>query len=209
VDSLITSPGSAQQVGSFIANWKNTAGIADDARMLGLTVVRAETPDDKAAIEAAESEIAENSPTSSRVWQDLAQSRLKRGASMESVLAAFHMSDLTGSHEGGTMMQRALFGLEHWSELPEADRRVVIRRVAATMDTEYRNLNWIVTRFAERVPDGPPPSAPRPRVSPPLGGWPLAAAALISESARNASEAPKSTVFSVHCLIPPPEPIDW
>jgi predicted regulator of Ras-like GTPase activity (Roadblock/LC7/MglB family) len=22
-----------------------------------------------------------------------------------------------------------------------------------TMDTEYRNLNWIVTRFAERVPD--------------------------------------------------------
>ena len=138
VDSLITSPGSAQQVGSFIANWKNTAGIADDARMLGLTVVRAETPDDKAAIEAAESEIAENSPTSSRVWQDLAQSRLKRGASMESVLAAFHMSDLTGSHEGGTMMQRAIFGLEHWSALPEADRRVVIRSVVATIDTEYR-----------------------------------------------------------------------
>jgi hypothetical protein len=138
VDSLISSPGSARQAGSFIANWKNTAGIADEARRLGLTVVRAETPDDKAANEAAESEIAENSPTSSRVWQDLAESRLKRGAAMESVLAAFHMSDLTGSHEGGAMMQRAIFGLEHWSALPEADRHVVIRSVAATIDTEYR-----------------------------------------------------------------------
>ena len=34
------------------------------------------------------------------------------------------------------------------------------------------------------------------------GGW-------ISESARKASDAPKSTVFGCHCLMPPPEPIDW
>jgi hypothetical protein len=143
VDALDSSSESAQPpaagaLNSFIANWKNTAGIADVARMLGLTVVRAVTPDDKAAIELAISEIAENSPTSSAVWQELAQSRLERGASMENVLAAFHMSDLTGSHEGGTMVQRAIFGLEHWSELPEADRHIVIRNVAATIDSEHR-----------------------------------------------------------------------
>jgi hypothetical protein len=143
VDELISAPGSAQKPGSsalksFVANWKDTAGIAGDARMLGLTVVGAQTPDDKPAIEIAVSEIAENSPTSSTVWQQLAQSRQERGASMESVLAAFHMSDLTGSHEGPRMVQRAMFGLEHWTELPEADRRIVVRNVAATIDSEHR-----------------------------------------------------------------------
>ena len=35
--------------------------------------------------------------------------------------------------------------------------------------------------------------------------WALA----ISSSDIGASLAPKSTVFSVICLMPPPEPIDW
>jgi hypothetical protein len=123
---------------SFIINWKNSAGIADVARSLELTIVNAGTPTDKAAIETAVSEIAENSPTSSGAWQDLAQSRLERGAPMESVLAAFHMSDLTGSHEGPRMVQRATFGLEHWSELPEEDQHIVVRNMAATIDAEHR-----------------------------------------------------------------------
>jgi hypothetical protein len=38
--------------------------------------------------------------------------------------------------------------------------------------------------------------------------WMPEAAANCS-SFRMASEAPKSTVFSVICLMPPPEPIDW
>jgi hypothetical protein len=130
-----TQPSPAGELNSFIAKWKNTAGIADVARMQGLTVVRTVTPDDKAAIELAASEIAENSPTSSRAWQDLAQARLERGAPMESVLAAFHISDLTGSHEAPTMMQRAIFGLDHWSELPEAERQVVVRNMVATIVT--------------------------------------------------------------------------
>ncbi len=143
-DALDGSSESAQQPGSsgsrsFIVKWKDSAGIADEARIFALTVVRTETPDDKAAIEKALSEIAENSPTSSWAWQDLAQSRLERGAPMESVLAAFHMSDLTGSHEAPSMVQRAIFGLHHWSELPEAERQVTVRNMAATIVTiEYQ-----------------------------------------------------------------------
>jgi hypothetical protein len=137
-DALDSSSGSTKQssdLRSFIVNWKDAAGIADEARIFGLTVVRTETPDDKAAIEKAISEIAENSPTSSGAWQDLAQSRLERGAPMESVLAAFHMSDLTGSHEAPTMVQRVLFGLDHWSELPESEQQVVVRNMVVTIVT--------------------------------------------------------------------------
>jgi hypothetical protein len=143
-DALNSASGSAQHpassaLKSFIASWKDATGFADEARLFGLNVVRTETPDDKAAIEKAISEIAENSPTSSGAWQDLAQSRLERGASMESVLAAFHMSDLTGSHEAPAMVQRAIFGLDHWSELPEADRQITVRNMAATILTiEYQ-----------------------------------------------------------------------
>jgi hypothetical protein len=139
-DALDSYSASAQLPGSsalkpFVVSWKDTAGVADEARMVGLAVVRAETPDDKAVIEQAMSEIAENSPTSSRTWQDLALYRRERGAPMKSVLAAFHMSDVTGSHEGPAMVQRAEFGLDHWFELPEAEQQVVVRNMAATIVT--------------------------------------------------------------------------
>jgi len=123
---------------TFIDNWKNTVGVADAARRLSLGVVQAETPDDNAAIEAALSNILENSPVSDTVWQQLAQIRLMRSAATDTVLAAFRMSDLTGSHEGGAMVARGLFGLEHWTDLPESDRHVVVRDVLATIGLEFR-----------------------------------------------------------------------
>ena len=92
-----------------------------------LDIIMAETPHDNAAIEGALAEIAAASPTSTATWLALAEVRKARGASMESVLAAFRMSSLTGSHEGYFMMQRAMFGLQHWKDLPEQDQRTVVR----------------------------------------------------------------------------------
>jgi hypothetical protein len=46
---------------------------------------------------------------------------------MERVLPGFRMSVLTGSHEGYYMSERVAFGLDYWTELPEEDRRTVIR----------------------------------------------------------------------------------
>jgi hypothetical protein len=46
------------------------------------------------------------------------------------------MSALTGSHEGYYMAQRAKFGLQHWSELPDEDRRIVVRDLVGSV-TEF------------------------------------------------------------------------
>jgi hypothetical protein len=126
--------------------WTNTSGVATPARSLMLDVIVAETPHDHAATESALEELAAASPTSTAAWQSLAEVRKARGAPMESVLAAFRMSALTGSHEGFFMMRRAIFGLEHWGELPREDRRTVVRDLLATFgphqhaDTRYRQI---------------------------------------------------------------------
>ena len=98
-----------------------------------LDLIVAETPNDKASIEAALDELAAAAPTSTAAWQSLAEMRKARGAPMESVLAAFRMSALTGSHEGFFMMQRATFGLLHWSELPEEGRQIVVRDIVSSI----------------------------------------------------------------------------
>jgi hypothetical protein len=139
-------PGSAQQIGeadkSAISSWSNVTGVAGWARGLLLAVIRADTPDDKLAIEVASADAAEVSPTWGAGWQDLAAARLATGAPMEKVIAAFRMSNLTGSHEGFVMARRAVFGLEHWSELPGADQRTVIRDVVATVGPGSMNNRY-------------------------------------------------------------------
>jgi hypothetical protein len=130
-------PGTAQSIGSSdasaISSWWNITGVAGWARGLLLAVVQVHTPEDKLAIERATAAVAEVSPTWAAGWQDLAAARLASGAPMEKVIAAFRMSSLTGSHEGFVMARRAIFGLEHWSDLPGADQHTVIRDVLATV----------------------------------------------------------------------------
>jgi hypothetical protein len=126
-----------QQVDSsmqpFVSAWSDVTGVAKRARRLALQIVLSETPDDIAALEQAMSQLAENSPTMVSAWLALAETRSARDAPRENVLAAFRMSALTGSHEGYMMMQRAIFGLEHWTDLPGPDRRTVIRDLLATV----------------------------------------------------------------------------
>ncbi len=117
----------------FVSTWADVTGVATRARRLSLQIVLTEAPQDTAALEQAMSQLAENSPTIVSAWLALAETRAARDAPMESVLAAFRMSALTGSHEGYMMMQRAIFGLEHWMELPEPDRRTAIRDLLATV----------------------------------------------------------------------------
>jgi hypothetical protein len=143
---LVRTPGTAQQIGeadkSAISSWTNVTGVSGWARGLLLAVIRADTPDDKVAIENASAEAAEVSPTWAAGWQDLAAARLASGASMEKLIAAFRMSNLMGSHEGFVMVRRAIFGLEHWADLPELDRRTVIRDVLATIGPDRMNIRY-------------------------------------------------------------------
>ncbi|HEY7299129.1 MAG TPA: hypothetical protein VH684_14585 [Xanthobacteraceae bacterium] len=117
----------------FIASFLDVPGAAERARELRLAIVLRQTPNDRAAVEEAISAIAERSPTSTPAWLALAEARSARAAPIEDVLAAFRMSALTGSHEGYLMTDRAIFGLEHWAELPEQDRRTVIRDLATSV----------------------------------------------------------------------------
>jgi len=119
----------------FVSTWADVTGVATRARRLSLQIVLTEAPQDTAALEQAMSQLAENSPTIVSAWLALAETRAARDAPMESVLAAFRMSALTGSHEGYMMMHRAIFGLEHWTELPGPDRRTVIRDLLATVSS--------------------------------------------------------------------------
>jgi hypothetical protein len=123
---------------AFVARWKDVAGAADSARRLGLGVVKAEMPNDKAALETLLSNVVENSPTSDTIWQDIAEIRQARGRSVDAVLTAFRMSVLTGSHEGAGMIRRAIFGLEHWKDMPEPDRRTVVRDLLATISSDVK-----------------------------------------------------------------------
>ena len=126
-----------------VSAWTDTAAVATRARNLRFELTLVEMPDNISAIAHAVGDIAEASPTSSGAWQTLAQLRSARRNSMENVLTAFRMSALTGSHEGHVMKQRAIFGLEHWAEMPEGDRDTVVRDLLATARLpEYRTDDY-------------------------------------------------------------------
>jgi len=129
-------PATDQPVGralEALSAWTNTSVVATGARSQKLDLIVAETPHDKAAIEGALEDAAAGSPTSTAAWAALAEIRKARGQPMENVLAAFRMSAFTGSHEGFFMMQRASFGLLHWSELPEEGRQIVVRDIVSSV----------------------------------------------------------------------------
>ena len=142
-----SSPG--QPVDSLagpISTWKNTTGVATRARTLVLDIILAKTPGDTAAIENALDEVAKASPASVTAWQARAALSASSRRSDGTCPSGFRMSVLTGSHEGYYMTQRVKFGLEYWSELPEVDRRTVIRDlVGSATDAQfgpdrYRNI---------------------------------------------------------------------
>jgi hypothetical protein len=131
-----------------VSAWKNTSGTATEARTLAFELALA-TPGDTAAIDDALDEIVKASPASVAAWQLRVAYQAAQGAPIERVLPGFRMSVLTGSHEGYYMAQRAMFGLQHWSELPEEDRRAVIRDLVEFGPDRYRNVLALKTR-AER-----------------------------------------------------------
>ena len=109
-----------------VSRWTNTNVVEMPARSLILDIIMAETPHDNVAIEGA---LEESLPWPRRPvphGMRLPSSQSSRSADGE---RAFRVPDvlLTGSHEGYFMMERAIFGLNYWNELPEKDRRIVVR----------------------------------------------------------------------------------
>jgi hypothetical protein len=87
----------------------------------------------------------------------MAEIEAVRGDDMEHVLDAFRMSALTASHEGSVMNRRALFGLQHWTELPEQDRNTVVRDLLVTAKLpEFRTAGYraVIARKSQPDRDG-------------------------------------------------------
>ena len=129
--ALDTSPGAADSLLQSVAAWKDTPGVASRARGTVLEIV-VNHATSVAAVAHALFDVVEASPTSSGAWQALAEIESVRGDYIDHMLDAFRMSALTGSHEGALMKQRAIFGLQHWTELPERDRDTLVRDLLAT-----------------------------------------------------------------------------
>jgi hypothetical protein len=125
-ERLENQVGPIEMLGALL-NWENTTGVAARARNLALNIIKVNTPGDTVAVENALDEVVKASPTSVAAWQTRAAYQRALGVPMERVLPGFRMSVLTGSHEGYYMSERVAFGLDYWTELPEEDRRTVIR----------------------------------------------------------------------------------
>jgi hypothetical protein len=137
----------AQPVGSkleAVSSWSGTAGIATRARSLALKILVSETPGDGAAVENALRELAAASPATAATWQALVAFRRARGDPIESVLVPLRMSALTAPHEEYFVKKRAVFGLEYWADLPEADRRMLVRDLVSPIRNywtdDYRRI---------------------------------------------------------------------
>ncbi|HZT88962.1 MAG TPA: hypothetical protein VFA12_13400 [Stellaceae bacterium] len=72
-------------------------------------------------------------PLSASDWLSLAAARLDEDKPYGTVLAALHMSFVTGPNEGSVMWQRGVFGLMQWEFLSEEDRTAIARDVAGAI----------------------------------------------------------------------------
>jgi hypothetical protein len=154
-----SAPGqSVDRLSGPISTWKNTTGVATRARTFVRDIILAKTPGDTAAIENALDEVAKASPTSVAAWQAIVAYEAARSAPMERMLAAFRMSALTGSHEAYYMARRAIFGLEHWTDLTEADRGTVVRDLLGSAELLWREEFWISSDSYRKIIAGKSPA---------------------------------------------------
>jgi hypothetical protein len=119
--------GTLREVLDAVSEWTTTTSVSTRARNLLLKIVVSEMPGDTVAVENALRALAAASPTSVAAWQALVAFHHARGDSIDTVLPAFRMSALMAPREGRFMKRRAMFGFERWAELPEGDRRIVVR----------------------------------------------------------------------------------
>jgi hypothetical protein len=86
-------------------------------------------------------------PLSSTDWLSLAGAWTMSGARQDQILSALTMSYLTGPNEGAVMLERALFGVLSWENLPEDMRDRTIHDLAgALLETEITRGGFAITR---------------------------------------------------------------
>jgi hypothetical protein len=113
-----------------LREWTDTPGVAGDARKALLTHMGS---GDAGKRTQALANLLELRPLASIDWLSLAGMRVVAAAPQEQVLSALTMSRITGPNEGAVMLQRGMFGLLEWEQLPEDVRVQTTRDLAGAL----------------------------------------------------------------------------
>jgi hypothetical protein len=134
--------------------WRDVPGVSA-AALTDAMVASPGQPTDPAERSARLAEILATRPLSAIDWLALAGTRVATKAPWDRVVAALTMSYLTGPNEGAAMLQRGLFGVIEWDDLPAAARAQTIRDLAGTLDgseTSEAAFSLIKGAIASRTP---------------------------------------------------------
>jgi hypothetical protein len=90
-------------------------------------------------------------PLSSYHWLRLASMEFVTAQRMDDVLDALTLSALTGPNEDYIMVQRAIFGLSVWEDLPAALKKRVVADLSAARITENPNFRGVLSSKPQEV----------------------------------------------------------
>jgi hypothetical protein len=132
--------------------WAGVAGIAANARQAEM-MDKIDPSDLTAANEGLEtlSAFLSVKPLSSYHWLLLASMEFATAQRMDDVLDALTLSALTGPNEDYIMVQRAIFGLSVWEELPADLKKRVVADLSAEKITDNPNFRGVVSGRPQEV----------------------------------------------------------
>jgi hypothetical protein len=142
---------SAEDRARLIQPWIDTPGLAEAALEASLTGTP--DPNDIDGVRKRGDQFAaivSVRPMSSINWLMLASMRSAAGRSLDRVLAALQLSSVTGANESQVALQRGIFGLWQWENLPSQDRRRTVSGLVAALiqstisDQERMTINRIL-----------------------------------------------------------------
>jgi hypothetical protein len=90
-------------------------------------------------------------PLSSYHWLLLASMEFATAQRMDDVLDALTLSALTGPNEGYIMVQRGIFGLSVWEDLPADLKKRVVADLTAEKITENPNFRGVLSSKPQEV----------------------------------------------------------
>jgi hypothetical protein len=132
--------------------WASVAGIAATARHAQMKD-KIDPSDVTAANEQLEalSAFLSVKPLSPYHWVLLAHMEFATAQRMDDVLDALTLSALTGPNEDYVMVERAIFGLSVWEDLPADLKRRVVLDLAAEKDPGNPNFRAVRSSKPQRV----------------------------------------------------------
>ena len=132
--------------------WASVAGIAATARHAQMKD-KIDPSDVTAANEQLQalSAFLSVKPLSSYHWVLLASMEFATAQRMDDVLDALTLSALTGPNEDYIMVQRAIFGLSVWEDLPADLKKRVVADLSAERISENPNFRPVLSSKSQEV----------------------------------------------------------